>query len=447
MVKPKVGCYAVYEPTEEGWENWAESSSEIQNDLKAQALEVLPAPEAVCDEGSCRRVAAWFATQEVDLLHALIITWSFDHYTILMQQSTRVPVVIRTIPGIRTGSIVGGQQLGCVLTDLEIEHKLLYGAIGSGETAAETAVYAKACALKRSLHGARFVVVGPRTAGMTPTAIDEVELIRQFGIVLTNMGWEDLADLAAKVDPDEAEAVWRKVSGKAASVSSVLADGLSSSRNYLAMKGMVSDWGLSGVAMGAYPRCLGTMCLPLALLNEDGIAAGCEGDVNSTLVTYMLNQLTGQPVHFGEMLEIDEQENSIVSSHCGSGPPSLADNEGYVLCPVRLAHNGVCIRFQSKPGPITFVNLVGRKANYRMCAFEGQAVPTAMVFEGNPLRIRLHSPFRQVWNAVSTYGFGHHWMSGYGRVVPVLAEFCRMTGVKGVFPDEAALHLEYRYDR
>jgi hypothetical protein len=70
-----------------------------------------------------------------------------------------------------------------------------------------------------------------------------------------------------------------------------------------------------------------------------------------------------------------------------------------------------------------------------MCAVEGQAIPTEMVFEGNPLRFQLKTPFRQVWRAVAEHGFGHHWMAVYAHIVPVLAEFCRLTGIQGVFPD------------
>jgi hypothetical protein len=46
-------------------------------------------------------------------VHALIITWS------VIQQVVGVPVAIHTIPGIRTGSIVGDQQLGCILGTLK----------------------------------------------------------------------------------------------------------------------------------------------------------------------------------------------------------------------------------------------------------------------------------------------------------------------------------------
>ena len=82
MYRPKIGCYAVYEPPEEGWENWEEQFQQIRADLDATGLEIVPAPEAVKDMPSMERVAAFFAGQEIDLLHALIITWSFDHLTI-----------------------------------------------------------------------------------------------------------------------------------------------------------------------------------------------------------------------------------------------------------------------------------------------------------------------------------------------------------------------------
>ena len=58
-----------------------------------------------------------------------------------------------------------------------------------------------------------------------------------------------------------------------------------------------------------------------------------------------------------------------------------------------------------------------------------------MVFEGNPLRFKMKTSFSKIWQSVSEHGFGHHWMSAYAHVVPQLAEFCRLTGIKGVFPD------------
>lgn len=435
MLKPKIGCYAVYEPTEEGWENAGKQFENICTCLSNAGMEVIKAPETVIDENSCKRVAAWFTDKDIDILHPLIVTWSFDHFTVIIQQQNNVPVAIRTIPGIRSGSIVGGQQLGCILTDLGIEHKLFYGPTESVETAEEAAVYAAACALKKCLNGAKFAMLGRRTPGMTPIAFDEVEIMRLFGARIINLGMDEFNEVINSIDSGTADSEWQKISGRASSVTCSQESGIASTKFYIALKNLVKEHDFKAVSVGCYPCYLGKACMAVAILNDEGIAVGCEGDMNSTVIMYILSKLTGNAVHFGEMLEVDESGNSIISSHCGAAAPSLADGDGHILCPVRLANAGVCVRYTSKTGPVTYVNFVGRKGNYRLCAFEGYAVSTGMVFEGNPMKIKLNTPFRVIWNEISCHGFGHHWAAVYKHVVPTLQEFCRLTGIQGVFPD------------
>jgi len=344
-------------------------------------------------------------------------------------------VAIRAVPGIRTGSIVGAQQLESVLYDLGVEHRLFYGVPGDAETARQAAVYARACALKKRLAGAKIAVIGRRTEGMTPTAVDELEIMRLFGTRLLNFGLDEFQELAAQVEISEAEAEWERISAGAKAVSSRREHGVASARNLLALRRMAADLDLQAVAIGSYPQCQGTMCLPIAMLNEEGVPTGCEGDVNSTLGMFLLSQLSEAPVHFGEMLAVDFEQNTIVTSHCGCGSPSLADESGFHLCPVRLANDGVCIRYTARPGPVTFVNLTGRKGNYRMCAFEGEATPTGLVFEGTPLKLATSVAFSKIWQTVTAGGFGHHWMTGYTHAAEELSEFCRLVGIKGAFPD------------
>jgi L-fucose isomerase-like protein len=435
IIRPRIGCYAVYEPPEEGWENWKEQFESINQELSDLGMQVIAAPEAVKDLESFERVAAFFRHQEIDLLHALIITWSFDHYTIELQQRIPLPVAIRAIPGIRTGSVVGAQQLASVLTDIEAPYRLFYGAIGDLSSAQDVVVFARACAIRQKLRGSRMAVIGRRTEGMTPTAVDEIEILRLFGMRLIHFGLDELLEIAARESEDDSAAVWSQFKSGATAVLSRTEHGLQTARNYLACKRIIAQHGLSAMTIGSYPKCQGTMCLPISWLNEEGLPTGCEGDVNSTINMFILSQLSDDPVHFGEMLELDEQENTLVTSHCGCGSPSLAGPEGYVLSPVRLANSGVCIRYAAKPGPVSFVNLVGRKGNYRMCAIQGEAVPTGMVFEGNPLKFVLDTPIRRVWASVDQHGFGHHWMTVYAHATPVLKELCRLMGLRGVFPD------------
>ena len=425
----------MYEPAEEGWENLDVQFRQVTEGLVAAGMEVIPAPEAVKDLASCERVSAWFAGRQIDLLHALVITWSFDHYTIMIQQQAGLPVAVRSIPGIRSGSLVAGQQLNCILADIETKHKLFFGPPDDPEIASQTAVYARACAVQNHLKRARMAVIGRRTEGMTPTAVDEVELLRLFGTRLLNFGLEELYDLSASVSDAEARAEWQRVRQGARVVTSKEEHGIAAARIYLTLKRMIVDFGLQAISIGSYPKCQGRMCVPIALLHEEGYATGCEGDVNSTLAMLILGMLSDQPVHFGEMLDVDVGANTVVSSHCGCGSPALADDGGYILCPVRLANDGVCIRYTARPGPVTFVNLVGRKGNYRMCAFEGEAVQTEMVFEGTPLKLRMNTTFQKIWKQTAAHGFGHHWMTAYGHLGSVLEEFCKLAEIEGVFPD------------
>lgn len=435
MYRPRVGSYAVYEPPEEGWENWEEQFEQINATLQAAGLDIVAAPEAIKDLKSLETVTTYFASQDIDLMHALVITWSFDHYTIELLQRIALPVVVRAIPGIRTGSLVGAQQLGSALTDIEKPYKLVYGPIASTAQAEEAASFARACTIKRRLQGARVAVIGRRTEGMTPTAVDELEIMRLFGTRLLNYGLDEIDARARAIPEKDAVLAWTEMARNASAILSKTEHGINSARNYLVLKQLVEELGLAAISIGSYPHCQGKMCLPIAWLNEEGIPTGCEGDVNSTLNMLILSLLSDNPVHFGEMLAVDEEANTLVTSHCGCGSPSLASQDGFVLHPVRLANDGVCIRYTAKPGPVTFVNLVGRKGNYRMCAFEGEAVPTEMVFEGNPLKFVMKTPFRTIWTAVADHGFGHHWMTIYAHVVPVLQGFCKLVGIQGVFPD------------
>ncbi len=436
MKKPRIGCYAVYEPPEEGWEDWENQFAGLNHLLENLGAEIVPAREAVKDQASADRVAEWFFDKDLDTLHALIVSWSFDHYSIQIQHRIGVPLVGRAIPGIRSGSIVGTQQLNSILSDIEIPHRIYYGELEDENTARETMIFARACTIIHRLHGARIGVIGRRTEGMTPTAVDEVEILRLFGTRLLNYGMDEFDEIAGRIDMNEARSVWNRFCAGAVQVTSQAEQGVLSARNYLACRKIVQELKLDALAVGSYPKCQGTMCVPIAWLNEEGLPAGCEGDVNSTLCMLILSMLSEPPVHFGEMLAIDEGDHSIVTSHCGCGSPSLADENGYILHPVRLANHGACIRFCARSGPVTYVNLVGRKGNYRLCAFEGEAIPTTMVFEGNPLRFTHHVPFEKIWSAIAKYGFGHHWMTAYAHVLPVLKDFCRLRGMMGVFPDE-----------
>ena len=61
-------------------------------------------------------------------------------------------------------------------------------------------------------------------------------------------------------------------------------------------------------------------CLALASLNDDGIVAGCEGDVPSALAMLWVRHLLGRPTWMANPASVDVERNQLVLAHCTVAP-------------------------------------------------------------------------------------------------------------------------------
>ena len=88
---------------------------------------------------------------------------------------------------------------------------------------------------------------------------------------------------------------------------------------YSALKRLIAKYDLKGVTV----RCFdlldiykNTACLALALLNEEGITAGCEGDVPTLLTMHMLRALTSRSAFQANPSYINHDKNTVIFAHC-----------------------------------------------------------------------------------------------------------------------------------
>ncbi|MFQ5978114.1 MAG: tetratricopeptide repeat protein [Candidatus Heimdallarchaeota archaeon] len=68
-----------------------------------------------------------------------------------------------------------------------------------------------------------------------------------------------------------------------------------------------------------------TSCLALSYLNDQGIIAGCEGDIPSAFTMLVLHLLTEQTPWMANVVDVDKKENRITLAHC-TAPTKLLDN-------------------------------------------------------------------------------------------------------------------------
>jgi L-fucose isomerase-like protein len=97
-------------------------------------------------------------------------------------------------------------------------------------------------------------------------------------------------------------------------------------------------------------------CLALASLNDDGIVAGCEGDVPSTLAMLLVRHLLGRPSWMANPAMVDVETNRLVLAHC-TVAPSMVD--GFALDTHFESGKGVGISGRFAAQPVTLIRIGG----------------------------------------------------------------------------------------
>ena len=96
-------------------------------------------------------------------------------------------------------------------------------------------------------------------------------------------------------------------------------DLLKAMRFYKALKMVYQEEQLDAITLSCFlifNEIKTTGCLALSLLNDEGIPAGCEGDLQSIMSMLMVKKLTGECCFMGNPTFIDSRQNEILLSHC-----------------------------------------------------------------------------------------------------------------------------------
>jgi L-fucose isomerase-like protein len=137
-------------------------------------------------------------------------------------------------------------------------------------------------------------------------------------------------------------------------------DVASAERLYRALGAMAEESGFEAIALRCFDLVeeLGTTgCVALSRLGDDGIVAGCEGDVVSTVAMLWIRFLLGEVSWMANPAAVDAAGNSLTLAHC-TIPRGMV--EGYALRSHFESGLGVAIAGRFPEGPVTLVRIGGR---------------------------------------------------------------------------------------
>ena len=220
------------------------------------------------------------------------------------------PVVLVTIGS--QNSLSASMETLTYITQQGKTARLLHGS--REELVESICTLVRAAQARRSLRGMKLGLIGAPSDWLISTAMDYRVLRGQLGIEVVSISMEELVEEIGKNTYPDSPACRELLSRPfdREQVEQALAI-------YGAFRRLVDKYGLSGFSVRCFDLLTlvkNTGCLGLALLNAEGIYAGCEGDLPSLVSMAILGQVSGRHVFQCNPSRVSRADNEIVFAHC-----------------------------------------------------------------------------------------------------------------------------------
>lgn len=182
------------------------------------------------------------------------------------------------------------------------------------------------------LNGSRIGVIGTPSSWLISSNVDYLLAKRRWGIEYTDIPLERVTEYFNSISDDEVGNACAELAEKALACREASPeDMLKAMKIYKALKRIVEEEKLTALTLSCFKliESTGTSgCLALSLLNDEGIIAGCEGDLQSIFTMLITKTLTGQAAFMANPSMINARTNEIILAHCTIG---LKQTEQFIL--------------------------------------------------------------------------------------------------------------------
>jgi L-fucose isomerase len=390
-----------------------------------------------------------------DVMVAYVAMWSYGSSVVAAASECGVPVVVWTDTDIAQVGIVGASVVRGSLDEAGITNCLVYGDFDDLTIRQELAVRILGAAAGTHLRGQVYGLMGSRSLGMYPAAVDANQWRRQFGLEIESWDQSEVIE-KAKALPDAAvedDLSWsRREFGSIQVKEQVMRAAM---KMYAASKEIITRKGFDFVSVRCLPETpeiFTTFCYAIAMLNDTSDATGekeaiccsCESDSNGALTMQILKHLGGAPVMFGDVRTIRLQEGEVWISNCGSQATQLAASRKQVhwvehgFQEFQWKIGGAAPQAVNKPGRVTLARLTRTAGEYVMLIVGGECLPYPL--EKLKETHWVFSPHAFVKLDADPRGFAQELRSNhlslvYGDYVPYLLETCRVLGIRPILVD------------
>lgn len=226
-------------------------------------------------------------------------------------------------------------------------------------TLAEIAQTARCMEANRQLAEDRLGLIGESSDWLVASSHRPETVGNRFGLKVVPLAVDELRAHIAR-DPAPAHGPEFETWNRAAGAEGVTRESFARAVGvYRGLKALAASYRLTALTVRCFDLVTGdgtTGCLALSRLADEGITAGCEGDVPSAVMLRWLWHLTGKAGWMANPSDLDVRKGEILLAHC-TVPLGLVGNH-------RLKSHfesglGVGIDGTFPPGPVTLLRLGG----------------------------------------------------------------------------------------
>ncbi|MDD3840199.1 MAG: hypothetical protein PHP06_06455 [Clostridia bacterium] len=389
----------------------------------------------------------------VDCVILFTATWVWAAHLIAAVRdfaATGKGVLIWTNPGSQGWRPVGGLVMHGALLEVGIQHKFVYGSADDAKEVDKVVSFCKAAHLKNFLNMSTVGVFGGRGMGQTCGVADPSQWMRMFGIDIDTRDTTKLIKRAESISQDKIKAMEPRFMELFDKLPEKTEANERSVRLYLALKEIVEEEGFDFYSIQSFPGLgddYAATCFAQSMMLEDGYGTSTLGDMNTALTVLLLTKLSKERVYYGDLQNIDKENNEIKIIGDGAIPPSLASKIG----PAGFGKHGIPTEGEAGGLSVELVCKAGEGVLARLGRVNGEfqmVITRCSIFE--PPADQIEQRRQECGIPFWPHGFvkAHcdidklleHWTNeyaclGYGEdLYQPLIDFCEMTGIKPILP-------------
>jgi len=435
-----------------------EDTSKIK-ELLSKENEVIDFPMVTSMEKAwnvCRRLLS----EDLDAVVFCCAVWTEDEYLLAFKDIMKIkPSVIWGVtsyknPPVRSSimdlyknsGIVGTIQGLNVIVKMGVKPFYVFGSYLDSESIIKINKITKAAKVLKNLKKVRLGVLPYRNFQMITTYVDEFRLYSQIGPVVEYISCLQLKKAADAIDEKSVAGYMDEIKRKFKIDIRVSEENLLKAvRATLGLEKIIFDKKLDGLALSDLIPELHEVvglrpCLYTEKLGKSEIVIGNEGDLGGTTAMFMLRKLTGNPVMFTEIFNLDYDTNTIGTGHAGPSNYLLAQSDDQVtitpdleLMDATSDIGGVWMEFIGKPGIVTIVNFICTLDNFQMTILNGNSLGGRPRFDGYPhYVVKIDPDLKEFLNSNAINGTSQHWAVVNGNVKEELSYLADMLGIKKI---------------